>query len=179
MNFQLARDPKNRILVCTDSNMAADHVASKLVRYRKLFSEKEFIIRANSEFRPWLVYTWRNTFRISAKSCFYRADLSHAALLYTTIFVLHNCTLLHYFPKRSFEHDNFISNSIQGQLSKESKAVFERVGTSVLESSVHQTFFEPSDCDHDAHTCGEVRKVSEIVKIYILKLGKLSESRAR
>ncbi|XP_073950288.1 putative helicase mov-10-B.1 [Choristoneura fumiferana] len=51
--LQLARDPNNRILVCTDSNMAADHVASKLVRYRKLFSDKEFILRANSEFRPW------------------------------------------------------------------------------------------------------------------------------
>ncbi|XP_048486221.1 RNA helicase Mov10l1 isoform X1 [Plutella xylostella] len=48
------KSPDNRILVCTDSNMAADHVASVLVQYRDRFpGTKNFLLRANSKFRVW------------------------------------------------------------------------------------------------------------------------------
>ncbi|CAG9106058.1 unnamed protein product [Plutella xylostella] len=48
------KSPDNRILVCTDSNMAADHVASVLVQYRDRFpGTNNFLLRANSKFRVW------------------------------------------------------------------------------------------------------------------------------
>ncbi|XP_063539348.1 RNA helicase Mov10l1-like [Cydia strobilella] len=51
--LQLAKSRNNRILVCTDSNMAADHVATLLIKYADKFPEEEFLLRANSEFRVW------------------------------------------------------------------------------------------------------------------------------
>ncbi|XP_063387699.1 RNA helicase Mov10l1-like [Cydia fagiglandana] len=51
--LQLAKTRTNRILVCTDSNMAADHVATLLIQYADKFPEEEFLLRANSEFRVW------------------------------------------------------------------------------------------------------------------------------
>ncbi|XP_026734612.1 putative helicase mov-10-B.2 [Trichoplusia ni] len=46
------RNPKNRIMVCTDSNMAADHVATMIIRYSHMFGDK-FMLRASSKFRNW------------------------------------------------------------------------------------------------------------------------------
>ncbi|KAJ0169184.1 hypothetical protein K1T71_015311 [Dendrolimus kikuchii] len=43
----------NRILVCTDSNMAADHVASVLIQYKSELPMEKFILRASSQFRVW------------------------------------------------------------------------------------------------------------------------------
>lgn len=51
--LQLAKTRTNRILVCTDSNMAADHVATLLIQYADKFPKEEFLLRANSEFRVW------------------------------------------------------------------------------------------------------------------------------
>ncbi|KAJ2938784.1 hypothetical protein O0L34_g3405 [Tuta absoluta] len=39
-------------MVCTDSNMAADHVATMLIKYADKFEQK-FLLRANSQFRVW------------------------------------------------------------------------------------------------------------------------------
>ncbi|KAG6438503.1 hypothetical protein O3G_MSEX000019, partial [Manduca sexta] len=47
------KNSNNRILVCTDSNMAADHVAAALVKYRTRFPQKNFLLRANSKLRAW------------------------------------------------------------------------------------------------------------------------------
>ncbi|CAH0594126.1 unnamed protein product [Chrysodeixis includens] len=46
------KNPKNRIMVCTDSNMAADHVATMIIRYSHMFGQK-FMLRASSKFRNW------------------------------------------------------------------------------------------------------------------------------
>ncbi|KAI5643202.1 AAA domain-containing protein [Phthorimaea operculella] len=46
------KNPANRIMVCTDSNMAADHVATMLIAYADKFGPK-FLLRANSQFRVW------------------------------------------------------------------------------------------------------------------------------
>ncbi|CAB3246161.1 unnamed protein product [Arctia plantaginis] len=47
------KNPRNRILVCTDSNMAADHVATMLIKYSHLFAQEKLLLRANSKFRVW------------------------------------------------------------------------------------------------------------------------------
>ncbi|CAK1583468.1 unnamed protein product [Parnassius mnemosyne] len=49
------RNPKNRIMVCTDSNMAADHIAVMLLKYNKTLNISNFLIRANSQSREWTV----------------------------------------------------------------------------------------------------------------------------
>ncbi|KAM3962461.1 putative helicase mov-10-B.1 [Aphomia sociella] len=46
---------RNRILVCTDSNMAADHIAVMLLQYNKQLNINNFIFRANSQNREWNV----------------------------------------------------------------------------------------------------------------------------
>ncbi|XP_028160165.1 putative helicase mov-10-B.2 [Ostrinia furnacalis] len=46
------KDNRNRILVCTDSNMAADHVATMLIRYTHMFPHN-LLLRANSKYRVW------------------------------------------------------------------------------------------------------------------------------
>ncbi|XP_047994418.1 RNA helicase Mov10l1-like [Leguminivora glycinivorella] len=51
--LQLAKSRSNRILVCTHSNMAADHVATLLIQYADKFPGEQFLLRANSEFRVW------------------------------------------------------------------------------------------------------------------------------
>ncbi|KAJ0173743.1 hypothetical protein K1T71_010892 [Dendrolimus kikuchii] len=52
--LQLVRsNSNNRVLVCTDSNMAADHVASVLIQYKSEFPMEKFILRASSQFRVW------------------------------------------------------------------------------------------------------------------------------
>lgn len=50
------RNPRNKIMVCTDSNMAADHVACSILKYRHLFTQRNksnFMIRLNSKNRVW------------------------------------------------------------------------------------------------------------------------------
>ncbi|KAJ2938788.1 hypothetical protein O0L34_g3409 [Tuta absoluta] len=49
----VAMNPKHRVLVCTDSNMAADHIALMLLKYNKQLKINKFILRANSENREW------------------------------------------------------------------------------------------------------------------------------
>ncbi|XP_050354103.1 RNA helicase Mov10l1-like isoform X2 [Nymphalis io] len=51
----VVRNPKNRIMVCTDSNMAADHIALMLLKYNKKLNITNFLIRANSQSREWSV----------------------------------------------------------------------------------------------------------------------------
>ncbi|XP_073950625.1 putative helicase MOV-10 isoform X2 [Choristoneura fumiferana] len=46
---------KYRVMVCTDSNMAADHIALMLARYNKKLNINNFILRANSKSRVWSV----------------------------------------------------------------------------------------------------------------------------
>ncbi|XP_063539362.1 RNA helicase Mov10l1-like [Cydia strobilella] len=46
---------KNRVMVCTDSNMAADHIALMLLKYNKELNINNFILRANSQTRVWSV----------------------------------------------------------------------------------------------------------------------------
>ncbi|XP_059053371.1 putative helicase mov-10-B.1 [Achroia grisella] len=48
-------NPKNRIMVCTDSNMAADHIAEMLLKYNEKLNINNFILRANSQTREWTV----------------------------------------------------------------------------------------------------------------------------
>ncbi|KAI5643200.1 AAA domain-containing protein [Phthorimaea operculella] len=49
----LTKDSTNRILVCTESNMAADHIAVSLVKYARSFLQKKFLLRACSKTRDW------------------------------------------------------------------------------------------------------------------------------
>ncbi|CAH2045675.1 unnamed protein product, partial [Iphiclides podalirius] len=51
----VARNPKNRIMVCTDSNMAADHIAVMLLQYKKVLKVNDYLLRANSQAREWSV----------------------------------------------------------------------------------------------------------------------------
>ncbi|KAM3962459.1 putative helicase mov-10-B.1 [Aphomia sociella] len=51
----VAADHANRILVCTESNMAADHIAVMLLQYDKKLNVTNFIFRANSRYREWNV----------------------------------------------------------------------------------------------------------------------------
>lgn len=46
---------RHRIMVCTDSNMAADHIAVMLLQYNKKLNIANFIFRANSQTREWNV----------------------------------------------------------------------------------------------------------------------------
>lgn len=39
--------------MCTDSNMAADHIALMLVRYNKDLNINKFLLRASSQSREW------------------------------------------------------------------------------------------------------------------------------
>ncbi|XP_068619032.1 putative helicase mov-10-B.1 isoform X2 [Battus philenor] len=48
-------NPRNRIMVCTDSNMAADHIAVMLLKYSKTLNIKNFLLRGNSQSREWTV----------------------------------------------------------------------------------------------------------------------------
>ncbi|XP_060805103.1 uncharacterized protein LOC106136235 [Amyelois transitella] len=48
-------NPRNRILVCTDSNMAADHIAVMLLQYKKVLNISNYLLRANSQSREWTV----------------------------------------------------------------------------------------------------------------------------
>lgn len=47
------KNQNNRIMVCTDSNMAADHVATLLIKYSHMFHTHNWLLRANSKFRMW------------------------------------------------------------------------------------------------------------------------------
>ncbi|CAG4986430.1 unnamed protein product [Colias eurytheme] len=49
----VARNTKNRVLVCTNSNMAADHVALMLLQFHKKLNINNFLFRANSQSREW------------------------------------------------------------------------------------------------------------------------------
>ncbi|CAK1552284.1 unnamed protein product [Leptosia nina] len=51
----VVRNPLNRVMVCTDSNMAADHIALMLLQYNKRLNINNFIFRANSQSREWTV----------------------------------------------------------------------------------------------------------------------------
>ncbi|KAI5643204.1 AAA domain-containing protein [Phthorimaea operculella] len=51
----VVKNPKHRVLVCTDSNMAADHIALMLLKYNKELKINRFILRANSENREWSI----------------------------------------------------------------------------------------------------------------------------
>ncbi|XP_038206688.1 putative helicase mov-10-B.1 [Zerene cesonia] len=51
----VSRNPKNRVMVCTDSNMAADHIALMLLKYNEKLNIKNFLLRANSQSREWTV----------------------------------------------------------------------------------------------------------------------------
>ncbi|XP_045490449.1 RNA helicase Mov10l1 [Pieris rapae] len=51
----VVRNPRNRVLVCTDSNMAADHIALMLLQYNKQLNITNFLFRANSQCREWTV----------------------------------------------------------------------------------------------------------------------------
>ncbi|XP_063831408.1 putative helicase mov-10-B.1 [Ostrinia nubilalis] len=51
----VVRNSRNRVLVCTDSNMAADHIALMLMRYNKVLNINNFLLRANSRSREWTV----------------------------------------------------------------------------------------------------------------------------
>lgn len=47
------KNSSSRIMVCTDSNMAADYVASQIIKYANMFSRSNFMLRANSSLRNW------------------------------------------------------------------------------------------------------------------------------
>ncbi|CAH0728278.1 unnamed protein product, partial [Brenthis ino] len=49
------QNPRHRVMVCTDSNMAADHVALALIEYNKKLNISNFLLRANSQNREWSV----------------------------------------------------------------------------------------------------------------------------
>ncbi|XP_041969109.1 probable RNA helicase SDE3 isoform X2 [Aricia agestis] len=49
----VAASPKNRVMVCTHSNMAADHVALTLLQYNAHLNLPNYILRANSRTREW------------------------------------------------------------------------------------------------------------------------------
>ncbi|XP_039757994.1 putative helicase MOV-10 [Pararge aegeria] len=51
----VVRKPNNRVMVCTDSNMAADHIAMMLLQYNKKLNISNFLLRANSQSREWTV----------------------------------------------------------------------------------------------------------------------------
>nr|XP_026489735.1 putative helicase mov-10-B.1 [Vanessa tameamea] len=51
----VVRNTKNRIMVCTDSNMAADHIALMLMHYNKQLNISNFLLRASSQSREWSV----------------------------------------------------------------------------------------------------------------------------
>ncbi|CAG9565265.1 unnamed protein product [Danaus chrysippus] len=51
----VARNPKYRVMVCTDSNMAADHIALMLLKYNKMLNISNFLLRASSQSREWSV----------------------------------------------------------------------------------------------------------------------------
>uniref|UniRef100_A0A2H1VG04 RNA helicase n=1 Tax=Spodoptera frugiperda TaxID=7108 RepID=A0A2H1VG04_SPOFR len=53
LQLAIQENKKNRILICTDSNMAADHVASMLIKYKHMFPKGKWLLRANSKFRNW------------------------------------------------------------------------------------------------------------------------------
>ncbi|XP_053613519.1 putative helicase mov-10-B.1 isoform X2 [Plodia interpunctella] len=48
-------NPRNRVMVCTDSNMAADHIAVMLLHYNKTLNITNYLLRANSQSREWSV----------------------------------------------------------------------------------------------------------------------------
>ncbi|XP_026314973.1 RNA helicase Mov10l1-like isoform X2 [Hyposmocoma kahamanoa] len=50
------KNANNRIMVCTDSNMAADHVGTELIKYTHMLThlpKGQMLLRANSKFRVW------------------------------------------------------------------------------------------------------------------------------
>ncbi|XP_059053361.1 putative helicase mov-10-B.1 [Achroia grisella] len=49
----VSANPRNRIMVCTHSNMAADHIAVMLLEYNKKMKIDKFILRGNSRCRDW------------------------------------------------------------------------------------------------------------------------------
>ncbi|XP_050672000.1 uncharacterized protein LOC126970236 [Leptidea sinapis] len=49
----VAQSPRHRVMVCTDSNMAADHIALQLLQYKKQLNINNFMLRANSQTREW------------------------------------------------------------------------------------------------------------------------------
>ncbi|XP_013171065.1 PREDICTED: putative helicase mov-10-B.1 [Papilio xuthus] len=49
----VVRDSRNRIMVCTDSNMAADHIALMLFKYNKELNINNFLLRGCSRSREW------------------------------------------------------------------------------------------------------------------------------
>ncbi|XP_034833904.1 putative helicase MOV-10 [Maniola hyperantus] len=51
----VVQKPSNRVMVCTDSNMAADHIAMMLLQYNKQLNISNFLLRANSQSREWTV----------------------------------------------------------------------------------------------------------------------------
>ncbi|XP_046971211.1 putative helicase MOV-10 isoform X2 [Vanessa cardui] len=51
----VVQSTKNRIMVCTDSNMAADHIALMLMQYNKKLNIGNFLLRASSQSREWSV----------------------------------------------------------------------------------------------------------------------------
>ncbi|XP_023954942.1 putative helicase MOV-10 [Bicyclus anynana] len=51
----VAKNSKNRVMVCTDSNMAADHIAMMLLQYNKKLNMPNFLLRGNSQSREWTV----------------------------------------------------------------------------------------------------------------------------
>ncbi|XP_014371932.2 putative helicase mov-10-B.1 [Papilio machaon] len=51
----VVRNSRNRIMVCTDSNMAADHIALMLLRYNKQLNISNFLLRGCSQSREWSV----------------------------------------------------------------------------------------------------------------------------
>ncbi|XP_049877513.1 putative helicase mov-10-B.1 [Pectinophora gossypiella] len=51
----VVKNPKHRVLVCTDSNMAADHIALMLLKYNEELNINKFILRANSQNREWSI----------------------------------------------------------------------------------------------------------------------------
>ncbi|RVE55283.1 hypothetical protein evm_000181, partial [Chilo suppressalis] len=51
----VVKKARHRILVCTDSNMAADHIALMLLKFNKQLKISNFLFRANSQNREWSV----------------------------------------------------------------------------------------------------------------------------
>ncbi|XP_072930026.1 putative helicase mov-10-B.1 [Epargyreus clarus] len=88
----VVRNPKNRVMVCTDSNMAADHIALILLQYNKMLNYSNFLLRANSQSREWSVMppALASVSNGTSYESYYPVNNEHAAMY--RVFVT---TLLH------------------------------------------------------------------------------------
>ncbi|XP_062532156.1 RNA helicase Mov10l1 isoform X2 [Bombyx mori] len=108
----VVRNSKNRILVCTDSNMAADNVATMLIKYAKKFPSEKFLLRASSFYRTWATLPeclhafsngtstkdfWSVSFTVFQKYAIVITTLSHAAKFSGSFSKNSTCHITHLF----------------------------------------------------------------------------------